>query len=193
MIKFLIGAAAIVLVAPAVAQIAPAASQRPLPVQRVHTRAEVQTTAAQMFARLDTNRDGFVTKAEADAARTQFRSRFAARAGEKHGAAFDRMDANHDGSVTRQEWDARSAQRQQRVAAKGAKATRAGDLGMRGMHGFGGRMFEMADANRDGRVSLQEAQTAALQHFDMMDANRDGQVTPQERGQMRQQMRGHRG
>jgi hypothetical protein len=61
------------------------------------------------------------------------------------------------------------------------------------MHAFGGRMFEMADANRDGRVSLQEAQTAALQHFDMMDANRDGQVTPQERGQMRQQMKGRRG
>jgi Ca2+-binding EF-hand superfamily protein len=189
MIKFLMGAAALALVAPAVAQIAPAAPQRPLPAQRIHTRAEVQATTAQMFARFDTNRDGFVTKVEADAAREQFRAQFAARAGEKRGAAFDRIDANRDGSVSRQEWDARTAKRQPR-GAQGAKAPRAG---MRGMHGFGGRMFEMADANRDGRVSLQEAQTAALQHFDMMDANRDGQVTPQERGQMRQQMRGHRG
>jgi len=193
MTKFLIGAAALALVAPAVAQVAPLAPQRPLPAQRIHTRAEVQATTAQMFARFDTNRDGFVTKAEADAAREQFRGRLAARAGEKRGAAFDRVDANRDGSVSRQEWDARTAQRQQRVAADGAKAPRAGTRGMRGMHGFGGRMFEMADANRDGRVSLQEAQTAALQHFDMMDANRDGQVTPQERGQMRQQMKGRRG
>jgi Ca2+-binding EF-hand superfamily protein len=187
MTKFLIGAAALALVSPAVAQVAPVASH---PGQRVHTRAEVQTTTAQMFARLDTNRDGFVTKAEADAARAQLRSQFAARSGEKRGAAFDRIDANRDGSVTRQEWDARTAQRQQRVAAKGAEAPRAGK---RGRHGFRGRMFEMADANRDGRVSLQEAQSAALQHFDMMDANRDGQITPEERGQMRQQMRAHRG
>ena len=193
MTKFLIGAAALALVAPAVAQVAPAAPQRPLPAQRIHTRAEIQATTAQMFARVDANRDGFVTKAEADAARTQFRSQFAARGGEKRGKAFDRIDANRDGSVSREEWDARRAQRQQRFAADGAKAPRAGMRGMRGMHGLSGRMFEMADANRDGRVSLQEAQTAALQHFDMMDANRDGQVTPQERGQMRQQMRGHRG
>jgi hypothetical protein len=55
-------------------------------------------------------------------------------------------------------------------------------------------MFEMADGNRDGRVTLQEAQAAALRHFDMADVNRDGQVTPDERKQMRQRMRAeHRG
>ena len=45
-------------------------------------------------------------------------------------------------------------------------------------HMMGGRMFETADANKDGSVSLQEATDAALQHFDMADANRDGQITP---------------
>jgi Ca2+-binding EF-hand superfamily protein len=49
-------------------------------------------------------------------------------------------------------------------------------------------MFEMADANRDGRVTLQEAQAAALRHFDMADVNHDGQITPDERKQMRQRM-----
>jgi len=53
-------------------------------------------------------------------------------------------------------------------------------------------MFEMADANKDGRVSLQEAQSAALQHFDMVDANRDGQITREERMQMHQRMRATR-
>ena len=50
-------------------------------------------------------------------------------------------------------------------------------------------MFEMADANKDGRVSLAEAQAAALQHFDMVDANRDGRISPEERMQMHQRMR----
>ena len=53
-------------------------------------------------------------------------------------------------------------------------------------------MFEMSDSNKDGRVSLQEATAAALQHFDMADANRDGQVTRDERKQMRQRMRSER-
>ena len=54
---------------------------------------------------------------------------------------------------------------------------------------IGGHMFGMADANKDGRVTLQEAQDAAVKHFDMMDANRDGEVTRDERRQLR---RAHR-
>src|SRR5438309_664184 len=51
-----------------------------------------------------------------------------------------------------------------------------------GMGGFGARLFGMADANHDGRVSLQEAETAALAHFDRADLNHDGKLTPDERG-----------
>jgi hypothetical protein len=59
------------------------------------------------------------------------------------------------------------------------------------MHrGFGGHLFEMADTNKDGRVSLAEAQALALQHFDQADVNHDGQLTPDERRQARQLMRG---
>jgi hypothetical protein len=66
---------------------------------------------------------------------------------------------------------------------------------MDGMHmhgmgmGFGGRLFEMADGNRDGRVSLAEAQAAALAHFDKADVNHDGRITPDERQQMHETMR----
>jgi len=45
-------------------------------------------------------------------------------------------------------------------------------------------MFERADANHDGRVSLQEMTAAALQHFDAADANHDGKLTPDERMRM---------
>jgi aryl-alcohol dehydrogenase-like predicted oxidoreductase len=64
-------------------------------------------------------------------------------------------------------------------------------MGM-GMGGLRGRMFEMADANRDGRVTLQEATNAALRHFDTADVNRDGRLTPEERMQMHQRMRAER-
>ena len=69
--KLLIGSAALLASAAAIAQVAPApvaASQTK--AAKVHTRAEVQAKVAEHFAKLDTNRDGSVTKAEADAART---------------------------------------------------------------------------------------------------------------------------
>src|SRR5207342_2569804 len=53
---------------------------------------------------------------------------------------------------------------------------------------MGGRMFEDSDANKDGRVSLQEATDAAVRHFDMADTNRDGRITPEERMQMHRQL-----
>jgi hypothetical protein len=62
---------------------------------------------------------------------------------------------------------------------------------MHGM-GMGGRLLEMADANHDGRVSLQEAEAAALAHFDRADLNHDGKLTPDERRQAHQLMRGER-
>jgi hypothetical protein len=160
-----------------------------------------------MFARLDTNRDGVLVKAEADAARTKFRQ-FAGQRGQRgakpggrqanRGAAFDRLDANHDGAITRGEFDANRAQRQQRIARRdvngdGRPDARGGRRMGGGMGGLGGRMFELADINRDSRVTLQEATNAALRHFDTADVNRDGQVTRQERMQSRERLRAQRG
>jgi hypothetical protein len=54
--------------------------------------------------------------------------------------------------------------------------------------GFGGGMIVMADTNKDGQITLAEAETLALQHFDQMDANKDGQVTPDERRAARPMM-----
>jgi hypothetical protein len=56
--------------------------------------------------------------------------------------------------------------------------------------GFGGRMFDTADANKDGRISLDEAQQLALQHFDADDLNHDGILTPDERREARKLTRG---
>lgn len=193
--KLLIGVAALAIVTPGIAQVAQQATApqaQPAPrATKVHTRADVQAKVAEHFTRLDSNRDGFVTQAEAQAAREQFKAHFRERAGERREVAFDKLDSNKDGAISKSEWDAKTAQREQRIAARDKDGDGKRDhrgMGMRGMGGFGGHMFEMADADRDGRVSLQEAQTAALKHFDMVDANRDGQITPDERRQMHGKM-----
>jgi EF hand len=185
--KFVIGGAALLVSVAAYAQVAPA----PAPMaQKVQTRAEVQAKVAEHFAQIDTNRDGIVTKAEADAAAQAFRSQWAERSGdrreERGERTFERLDSNRDGAISRGEWDAGKAQREQRIAERGERGPRGA-----GFHrgGFGGHMFAMADANHDGRVTLQEAQAAALKHFDMVDANHDGQITPEERMQMHQRMK----
>ena len=204
MSKLLIGGAALLASAAAIAQVAPVAGQAPqAKAERVHTRAEVQAKIAEHFAKLDANRDGSVTKAEADSAKAAVRGQWAERRKDRREDrrehAFERLDSNRDNAISRAEWDAHAAQRQQRIASRdhngdGRPDRRGG--GRREMHmaGFGGHMFEMADANRDGRVTLQEAQAAALRHFDIADANRDGQITPDERRQARERMRAqHRG
>jgi Ca2+-binding EF-hand superfamily protein len=235
-------AAGVALLFSAAAVAQPAAQSPAAPVAKVQTRANVQARIAKQFARLDANRDGFVTQAEAQAVRANAAAkrgeRAAKRANRAPGALFERLDTNRDGVVTRAEadaaraaraanhparaaaiarrgarlferldtnrdgqiaraeFDAAHAQRQQRIAARDKDgdgrpdARRAGAA--RRLAGLGGRMFELADANRDGRVTVQEATATALQRFDRADANRDGQLTREERQQARQQRRAQR-
>ncbi len=236
MMKLLLGgsaAAAFIAIVPAVAQPAPpagvaqgttaVASVPAVPRIQSHvfrmpmkteTRDEVVAHVRDMFAKLDTNKDGFVTRAEADAAHQamagEIHQNFAkhfADGGMPHpdrGAMFDKLDTNKDGSISRQEFmSARPNVREQRVfvmrdgegpvdvdGASGqphGKVMRMHDFSSR-MHGMGmrmhGKMFESADGNRDGKVSLQEMTDAALRHFDSADANHDGKLTPDERMQM---------
>ncbi len=167
-------------------------AQRAKRTDRLAKRADRQGRGdpGQRFQRLDSNRDGQVTRAEFDAvrsARAQANATAPQRAqrGERF---FARLDADKNGAISRTEFDARLKLRGERTAKRGERLQR------RGANGgpFGGHMFAMADANKDGRVTLQEAQTAALHHFDRVDANKDGQVTREERRQMRQHMRGQR-
>ena len=216
--EFLIGAAGIVLAGAAVAQ-APVAQPAPVPqvapvppmAERIDTRDEMVAKVREHFSRLDANRDGFLTKEEAEAGRAMmkehFRERFADRRehrteGRDPAQAFDRLDANKDGSISRDEFAKAHEQRiERRIVMKDGQAA-PGTVGMTPQPGMphqgmrmhrmggmmmGGQMFEMADLNKDGRVSLQEATDAAVKHFDLADANHDGRITPDERRQMRMQ------
>jgi EF-hand domain pair/EF hand len=193
---------------------------------RVMTRDEVAKHVAELFVRLDTNHDGFITKDEVEALHRRIdaamdkvgdvEQRLAERGvfiGDR-GAMFDRLDTNHDGSISRQEFMAsRPEVREERVmimrpGPDGAAGTPpppmdshpgmamrmhhiGGMSGMSGMSGIGGHLFEMADANRDGRVSLAEAQAAALARFDKADGNHDGRITPDERVEIRLERHEH--
>ena len=179
---------------------------------RAMTRDEVVRHVRDIFARLDTNRDGYLTREEIESVHANMMGAMHAGIGKwrgergmspaDRGAMFDRLDANHDGSISRQEYMAAQPQLHERRvmimrsmpdAAPGAPAAPGMKMRMHGMGmGFGGRLFDMADSNRDGRVSLAEAQQAALQHFDRADLNHDGTLTREEREQahqLRQQRR----
>jgi Ca2+-binding EF-hand superfamily protein len=231
----LVGAAAaalVIAIAPAVAQVAPppgvAQGTAPAPPMaaphvvpqvrmrmmsdRVMTRAEVVRHVSDMFARLDTNKDGYITRGEVDALHQKMVGAMGMAGDMQHrlaergimmgdrSAIFDRLDTNHDGNISRQEFMAGHGQAREarvmilsnREGVPGA-APPPGVPGMRmHMHGMGagmgmgiGRLFDMADANHDGRVSLAEAQAAALAHFDKADVNHDGRITPDEHRHVR--------
>ena len=211
----LIAAAAAALAVPALAQVAPTAPVAPRApmamkmrtgpmADGVMTLAEVQAKVAQAFQKKDANRDGALTEDELGRKHPMRGARAGtAPAGVPNGvvpvrpkmdsnAMFDRMDANRDGVISRDEFakghDMRIARR---VAMRGPDGAR---MKMRhpGMHGgmMGARMFGMADSNKDGRVTLGEAQATAAQHFAMADANRDGRVTADEMKAMHGRMGG---
>lgn len=172
---------------------ATAATAQPAPMgvarEGIQTRERAVERVRTMFTRVDANRDGAITQDEAAALRGRAQGARGARAADpaRRARAFERLDLNRDNMISRDEWAQHQAKRSQRQAARGGE--RGQRMAMRGqMRGrMGGAMLRAADANRDSRVTLQEAEAAALQRFDRVDLNRDGQITPAERQQLRQQ------
>ena len=193
------------------APVPPASPAAPTPpnvrimFNKTTTRADVQSHVQRMFAELDTNHDGYVTRDEANAAHERMMADMHARMAKgwdmdrgpapDRAARFDKLDANHDGVISRQEYVSAQPQVFEKRVFVMRDDGKPGKAGMR-MHGMGlgmmGPMFDMADANHDGKVSLQEATAAALKHFDTADLNHDGQLTPEERMQAHQRMRAER-
>ena len=203
--KFTIAAIALLAGGAALAQTAPVAQPAPAPAapaahpmaDKVMTRAEVVAMVREHFGKMDANKDGAITTAEISEGRAGMAKDFKRFDG-GHGmakgdpnAAFDRLDSNKDGSISRDEFSkAREERIERRVerreemkdkAPKDGKEVRRHVMRMGGPGGFGGRMIVMADTDKDGKITLAEAEALALQHFDQMDTNKDGQVTPEER------------
>jgi hypothetical protein len=175
------------------------------------TRADLQARIAEHFKKLDANGDGYVTKAEFDAARTAMKAQAAERRKERRDKVFAALDANKDGVLSRQEFDTPPQHRHD--GTDGAKAGgpqgpgpdspggprdgrwrghRGGPMmhgGMAMMMGPRGGWFDRADANKDGKVSLAEASAGPLAMFDKVDTNHDGTISPEERTAAREAMR----
>jgi len=159
----------------------------------VHTRAEAQAKAAQLFAKMDANKDGKLDATDRAAQRA-----------ERQAKIFASLDADGNGSISKAEWDKHGADRAAKRAERGEKRADAGEAGegkrhhgMRGGHGkrggHHGMMMGKADASGDKAISQAEFQTAALARFDAADANKDGQVTAEERQAQRGAWRAKRG
>jgi Ca2+-binding EF-hand superfamily protein len=173
-------------------------------------RSDVATHIDRMFKKLDLNHDGFISKDEVAASLSQFDQRAATSAPKRASKMFDRLDTNHDGQVTLAEAEAGRAARKTATGkqknrapsslfakadankdgivtrAEFDAATATGKIRIRRASMRGSaivRHFDAADLNKDGRLSLQEAQAAALQQFDAADVNHDGVLSPNERRQ----------
>ena len=191
----LIAAAALLAGTAALAQVAPVAPAAPIArpmADKVMTRAEVVAMVRDHFGRIDANKDGSISTTEIAESRGKWVEKRKDR-GERHAArmaqrdpnaAFDRLDADKNGSISREEFAKGREERIERrveIREKRKEAGKDGELRKHRMGGMGARMIVMADTDKDGRITLAEAETMALQHFDQMDSNRDGQVTPEER------------
>lgn len=186
--KWMVAAAATTMLAGVALAQAPARPAMP------ETRDAVSARVAEMFARLDADRNGVVTEAERGAVRQKRMEKRIEKRAEKRAergagqpmrdprAAFDRLDSNRDGMLSPEEFArGREIRIEKRVERRGGRYG--------GGHGMAGMMFGMADSNRDGQVTLAEAQAMALSHFDMADTNRDGRIAAEERAAMHEKMR----
>jgi Ca2+-binding EF-hand superfamily protein len=124
---------------------APAA--KPARAAKAATRADVQSRVATVFAKLDANHDGFVSKDELNAVETRREQRIEKRA-ERFDPAkiFAAIDLNKDGKITAAEAEAARSQQSKGNPGKPAQAHAAA---------FGG-LFAKADANKDKVITRAE-------------------------------------
>lgn len=144
------------------------------------TRAEAQAKAAEMFARLDANKDGKLNQADRAA-------RISAQIAER----FDAIDTNKDGKIDKAEF---AAAHQPGKGGPGMMGHGGMDrMGMNRM-GMAGPMLGRMDGNGDKAISREEFIAGALKRFDAADADKDGKLTPEERrGAMRARIGGMKG
>ncbi|MDQ3077363.1 MAG: EF-hand domain-containing protein [Pseudomonadota bacterium] len=180
--KFLLAGLVAVVAVPVLAQpAAPIAQQRAM-AEKVMTKGDIDTRVRARFAQVDANRDGILTTQELTAQRGErVAKRTARRAARNPDAAFNRFDANRDGMISRDEFAQVREMRAEKRAAMPSQAGANRRMNRQGGGMMGGAMLRMADANRDGQVTLQEATSGAARHFDMIDTNRDGRITREER------------
>jgi hypothetical protein len=149
-IKSTLFAAALVACLPALAQAqAPKAPVASMP------RAKVIANADAEFARVDTNKDGQMSRAEIES----FQRAAAARIIEaRNKAVFTALDTNKNGQISAVEFA--------KLNAASPKVDASNVLSI--------------DSNKDGQISLAEHRAATIETFTRFDTNKDGTLTEAE-------------
>lgn len=140
------------------AQNSATSAQTPQPLNRTAYMQRVDNS----FVTVDTNKDGFMDRAEIEAAETKVMSARKATALRQRESAFRTMDSNKDGSLTLQEYNAAL------VAAPIGKPNAT-------------PVLTRLDTNKDGKVSLAENRAPSMAQFDRADTNKDGVLSADER------------
>ena len=124
-----------------------------LVAQREAHHADMKARGDERWKTADTDGNGSLSLAEAEASSSWMGERFA------------KLDANADGELTREEMHAARKQGHEQMREHGVER------------------FKAADANADGGIDLAEAQTAMprlAEKFSTVDADNDGKVTADE-------------
>lgn len=170
----------------------------------VLTRAEFDAGRQTLFARLDADNNGQLSREEMRAQRGEHRGRRGDHRGGPPGGppggGFEGADANNDGNITRDEFLARPIQMFERLDAnhdgvisaaerpqRQERGERGGDDGPRAERG------DRPNPDTDGNGTISRAEFTAMGAgmFDHLDANNDGRVTREEAQAQRGHRRGH--
>lgn len=147
-------ATAAVTAAPAQNSAAPA---QPQPMSRANYMQRVDSG----FVSADSNKDGFLVRAEIESAETRVLAGRKAALLKQREAGFRRMDTNKDGSLSLAEYNAPLVN----AAVPKANAT---------------PILARLDGNKDGKISLAENRAPAMAQFDRADTNKDGTMSADE-------------
>lgn len=141
------------------------------------TLAEYLAGERERFAKADLDQDGFVTMDELETA-------FSGQVGRRGERIFTHFDADSDGRISLTEVETKGAERGLKRflrldADQDGFVTKAefGPLEEEAAIRRGSRMMERLDGNKDGSISLAEADRAVALRFARLDADLDGIVT----------------
>lgn len=152
------------------------------------TKAEADAAAQARFAKMDINGDGVLNKADGDA---------------RAKARFAKMDANGDGVLSEEEFlavrearlekrEERKAKRKDRKAKRAEKGNKRAGKKRGGRKGRVVRLLKRADSNNDQSISRDEFIAFSDTRFAKVDSNSDGQITKEERKANHQARRNQR-
>ena len=133
-----------------------AAPKGPQPISRTVYMSRIDKA----FGEIDTNKDGYASRAEIEAAEAKALEARKAQLLKQREAAFRQMDKNNDGMLSLAEFNAA-------VAAQSPKADAT-------------PMLNRLDGNKDGKISMVEYRGPASSQFDKLDTNKDGVLSVEE-------------